>query len=98
MKGTGEGRVAASCTAKDYTLLLSFPSPPSTSLGRASGDNSIAIVRCLQWVCSRLVKDSNVTGAIWSQERLEEGTLEWSVEVETTSRQRWRASWAAEKA
>lgn len=82
------------------SLLLSFPCFPS-SLGLASGDNSIAIaLRSLQ-ICSRLVKTSNVIGAVqtvggfrvrMSQERLKGGTFELSVEIERKSRQRQRAS------
>lgn len=83
------------------SLLLSFPCFPCSSLGGVSGDNSIAIaLRSLQ-ICSRLVKTSYVTGAVqtvggfrvrMSQERLKGGTFELSVEIETKSRQRQRAS------
>lgn len=44
-------RVATSCFA-------------SSSLGGASGDNSIAIALRRLQICSRLVKTSNVVGAV----------------------------------
>lgn len=81
-------RVAASCF-------------PSSSLGGASGDNSIAIALRRLQICSRLVKTCNVIGAIqtvggfrvrMSQERLKGGTFELSVEIERKRRQRQRPS------